>query len=184
MTVNNDLILTVYDDEGDPAPELVASWSFCTNLDTSLEVMPRPTITDIGNGVYRVARTTSGHVVGQMDFGATAFPRYFTYDVSPAAAVSSFTSSGSAINPTISSVAAPRLNQVIVTFSKAVKMTADVTGALYLANYSLAPLTVLTVREMDERQVMLTTSTQLPATVYELMVYNVQDLYGNPISPK
>ena len=183
MTVNNDLILTVYDDNGTPLPGLTASWSFCTNLDTSQEVIPKPTIISIGNGVYRIARTPSGHVVGQIDFGVTAFPRYFTYDVSPAAAVSSFTSGGTAVNPVITAVAAPRLNQVIVTFSEAVKMTTELTGALCLNNYSLAPLTVLTAREMDERQVMLTTSTQLPVTVYELMVYNVQDLYGNPISP-
>ena len=183
MAINNDLILTVYDDNGTPLPGLVASWSFCTNLDTAQEVTPRPTVTSMGNGVYRVARTTSGHVVGQIDFGATAFPRYFTYDVSPAAAVSSFTSSGTAINPVIAAVAAPRLNQVIVTFSEAVKMTTESTGALCLNNYSVAPLTILTAREMDERQVMLTTSAQLPATTYELMVYNVQDLYGNPISP-
>lgn len=184
MARDNRLVISVYAGDGSPLPGLTPVWTFCTNLDESLSVVP-PNIEDIGNGVYLVTRLSVGHVVGQIDFGVTAVPRYATYDVNPYSILpyAEFTSIGETDRPVIYSVSTPRRNQVIVTFSEAVKMTAELEGALNPDNYEIPNLTVLSVKSLSDRQVLLTTTTQLTATTYRLTVYNVEDLFGNPISP-
>lgn len=186
MTANNNLILTVYDSEGAPKPGVTPTWEFCLNLDTGLPVSPQPTVTDRGHGVYEIERLDVGHVIGQLNFGATSYPQYFTYDVNPYSTTApyvTFDSAGESDRPVITSVQAPKRTQVIVTFSEPVKMTTDMAGALRLANYEIPGLTISAIRSLSEEQVLLTTSTQALATKYALTVYNVQDLYGNSISP-
>lgn len=182
MTANTDLILTVFDETGAPLAGLTPTWNLCTNLDTGLPVTPTPTVTGVGGGIYRVARLYAGHIVGQIDFGINAYPRYFTYEVFPNSGEVVFTSAGETVGPVIATVSAPRRTQLLVTFSKDVLMTTDVNGALYVANYSIPALTVTAVERVTSKQVLLTTTIQRANTQYNLTVYNVEDLSGNPIS--
>jgi len=72
---------------------------------------------------------------------------------------------------------------VQVIFNRPVKMTADVTGALYLANYSLEGATIESIEQVGNQEVWLTTSPLDVGTRYTLSVDNVEDSLGNPISP-
>jgi len=50
-----------------------------------------PSITAIGGGLYKFTPTTSLHMAGFVDFGATAYPRYVAVDVSGAGAAATTT---------------------------------------------------------------------------------------------
>ena len=77
----------------------------------------------------------------------------------------------------------PQYNEVLVTFSRPVKMTTEITGALNLYNYVIEGLTLLSVARESDQQVLLATSTQRVSIPYTLTVDNVEDLSGNPICP-
>ena len=40
----------------------------------------QPSVTALGNGLYKFTGVTATHLVGRVDMGATAYPRYFPYD--------------------------------------------------------------------------------------------------------
>ena len=185
MTTNTDVILPVFDDEGNPLSGLTPTWpQGCVNLDTGLPVAP-PTITPSPTfpGVYQAPRLTGGHIVGWIDFGATAYPRFFFYNVGGSVAQVSFIAAGATANPMIVTIVAVRPTQVQITFSKPVVMTAASNGALNLANYVIAGLPITAIISLNSTQVQLTTTPQTPGLTYNLTVSNIEDLDGNVIAP-
>jgi hypothetical protein len=93
----------------------------------------------------------------------------------------SFTGGGETIRPVVSSVSVPRRDQVRILFSEPVRMDTSSNGALNSTNYSIAGLTILSVIQESDSQVLLTTTNQTPAITYNLIITNIQDLNGNVV---
>lgn len=99
-----------------------------------------------------------------------------------AAPYATFLGGGDTVAPIVWSVATPRRNQVRITFSEKVTMTAGADGALNITNYDIPGLTVLSAVSEGDRVVLLTTSNQVTGTTYTLAVRNITDLDGNTIT--
>lgn len=94
-----------------------------------------------------------------------------------------FYSNGDTVAPIIIQVSAPRNNQVKVTFSEQMTMTTATEGALNASNYTIdPPIAIFDVTQVTSQQVLLTTETQAPNTLYTLTVVNVTDIHGVPIA--
>ena len=93
-----------------------------------------------------------------------------------------FYANGDTVAPILVQVASPKHNQVRITFSEPVVMTAGANGALNIANYTIPGLTVLLAASLNVQQVLLTTTAQTPNFLYTLEVNNIEDLVGNPIA--
>lgn len=93
-----------------------------------------------------------------------------------------FTGGGSTVRPLVTEARAPHSTHLVVTFSKFMKMTPDVDGALNLSNYSVEDLTLQSVTALSPQQVRIITSQQIPGALYRLELRNMVDLDGLPIS--
>lgn len=94
-----------------------------------------------------------------------------------------FYSNGDTAAPIIIQVSTPRNNQVKVTFSEPMTMTTASDGALNPLNYAITPsIAIISVVQVTSQQVLLTTATQSPNTLYTLTVVNATDIHGNPIA--
>src|SRR5574343_130521 len=81
---SNDFFMVVYDENGAPLTGLAAgvTWPLYIDADDEQAQTP-PTVTEPGSaGLYKVTRDAAEgkRRVGILDFGATAYPRYFMYD--------------------------------------------------------------------------------------------------------
>ena len=83
-----DFSFAVYGTDGAPLAGLTPSWLVCLDMGTGLATTP-PTVTGLGGGLYSVPRSTTKHLAGILDFGASASPRYQLVD-SPISASAPF----------------------------------------------------------------------------------------------
>lgn len=147
--------------------------------------------TGVGQARTITAYTGSTKVAGVDRAWGTNPDNTSQYMVIPAATAASggsgggsgvqFYANGDTVNPILFSVASPKHTQVRVTYSESVVMTTGSNGALNVANYSIAGLTISGIVSVSANQVLMTTSPQTPNFLYTLVVSNVEDLSGNPI---
>ena len=181
-------------------PKAGATPTFESYRDTAgTAIVPQPTIVELpgGTGAYGFIPTFPDATKGIwyiVDTGTDAvMPRRSSRYMRPedwntdnigtgSGGMVQFWSNGDTVAPIIISVSAPRNNQVKITFSEPMTMTTTVEGALHLANYNIAGVTIFSVEQLTSQQVMLTTSAQAPNQLYTLTVTNVTDINGVPIA--
>lgn len=70
-----------WDSSGSPLSGLTPTWESLVEFDTGTAYTPQMTLSAFGSGIYKVADPgTDTHLVGVIDMGASAQPRYASYD--------------------------------------------------------------------------------------------------------
>lgn len=186
-TSNSDLVFTIYDSAGAPLAGLTPTWTTFKDVIAGTDYTPQPTVAEIGLGMYSVPLVTivGMRLAGILDFGATANPRYITYD-SPGPTVSNPTP------PPTSAATSLSLAQLIL----AVRQRADMEHSTFVAdteltsyiNQSLFELYDLLVEKYGadyytDSSTITTDGTNerfaMPATLYKLMGVDLLISGGN-----
>lgn len=76
--ISSAYVFEAYDEEGQPLAGLTPTWVNLKKVSDGTD-MPQPALTALGGGLYKT-QLFMEHVVGVVDFGSAAFPRYAYYD--------------------------------------------------------------------------------------------------------
>jgi hypothetical protein len=174
---NGVVVLPFYANDGTPAG--VCTASIDTYEDGNGNPVTPPTLNSLNNtGLFSflpLASEVAAHVSYMVSSNKNP-TRYFGQLEASGGAVADTTP------PLVHRVEALSGTVLRVIYSEAVVMTSGSDGALNLANYMIAGLSISGVTHETDRSVRLVTSPQTPGNTYTLVISNVADIHGNVIA--